>query len=202
MINSDVVPELFAIAPAGFYVALRVGFAYPVEEQNELPAGWVARYTERGLMLQDPIMHWVYENSGTSRWSEIGIEDPRRVFEQAERFGLVYGAVVCCVDEGPAAQRSFGSFARGDREFSDSEISDLYEHIRALHQSMAPPTNLTRAELQALRMVKNGLLMKEIANLLGVSEGAVKQRLKNAKTKLVAKTSTHAATKATSFGLI
>ena len=51
-------------------------------------------------------------------------------------------------------------------------------------------------------MVKDGLLMKEIADLLGVSEGAVKQRLKNAKLKLGAKTGTHAATMATSFGLI
>ncbi len=74
--------------------------------------------------------------------------------------------------------------------------------LLTLHQQMVPPTNLTRAELEALGMVKNGLLMKEIADLLGVSEGAVKQRLKNAKTKLKAKTSTHAATMATTFGLI
>lgn len=52
---------------------------------------------------------------------------------------------------------------------------------------MAPPTNLTKAELEALRMVKDGLLVKEIANILGVSEGAVKQRLRNAKSKLGAK---------------
>ncbi|KMW60742.1 hypothetical protein AIOL_000907 [Candidatus Rhodobacter oscarellae] len=51
-------------------------------------------------------------------------------------------------------------------------------------------------------MVKDGLLMKEVANLLGVTEGAVKQRLKSAKSKLGAKTGTHAATRATTFGLI
>jgi len=81
-------------------------------------------------------------------------------------------------------------------------LVELAELVEDIHIEMVPPTNLTAAELEALRMVKNGLLMKEIANLLGVTEGAVKQRLKNAKTKLGAKTSTHAATKATSFGLI
>jgi LuxR family transcriptional regulator len=61
---------------------------------------------------------------------------------------------------------------------------------------------LTRAELEALRMVKDGLLVKEIAGILGVTEGAVKQRLKNAKLKLGAKTSTQAATMASDFGLV
>ena len=202
MINSAVMPELSRLAPAGFYVALRVGFAFPVEEQNEFPEAWIQRYTERGLMLQDPVMHWVYANSGATRWSAIESEDVRGVLPQAAMYGLKYGAVVCCVDNDRAAQRSFGSFARSDREFLDCEINDLVRAMHSLHAAMTPPSNLTNAELEALRMVKNGLLMKEIANLLGVSEGAVKQRLKNAKTKLKAKTSTHAATMATSFGLI
>ena len=202
MINSTVLPELKALAPAGFYVAMRVGFAYPVEEQNDFPEAWVQRYTERGLMLQDPVMHWVYMNSGTVRWSAIPGEDPRGVLRQAAKYGLKYGATVCCVDEGSAQQRSFGSFGRADREYLDHEIDTLFEAIQALHITMRPPTNLTNAELEALRMVKNGLLMKEIADMLKVSEGAVKQRLKNAKIKLKAKTSTHAATMATSFGLI
>ena len=37
-------------------------------------------------------------------------------------------------------------------------------------------------------MVKDGKRLKQIAHELGVSEGAVKQRLKNAKTKLGAAT--------------
>ena len=65
-----------------------------------------------------------------------------------------------------------------------------------------PPSNLTMAELEALRMVKNGLLLKQIAAQLGVSDGAVKQRLKNARLKLNAKTGTQAASMATAYGLI
>ena len=34
--------EIRQIAPAGYYVALRIGFAFPMEEVNELPAEWVA----------------------------------------------------------------------------------------------------------------------------------------------------------------
>ena len=70
------------------------------------------------------------------------------------------------------------------------------------HAALSPPTNLTEAELEALRMARGGMLLKEIAHQLGVSEGAIKQRLKSAKVKLDARNSTHAIAKATQFGLI
>jgi LuxR family transcriptional regulator len=67
---------------------------------------------------------------------------------------------------------------------------------------MAPPTNLTMAELEALRMVKEGMRLKQMAHALGVSEGAIKQRLRNAKLKLGASTGAQAATRASDYGLI
>ena len=202
MINSADLSALSELAPAGFYVALRIGFHYPMEEKNKFPAEWIAHYTSRGLMLADPVMHWVYQNSGVKRWSDLNGNDPRNVMGQAADFGMHFGSVCCVIDTSESAQRSFGSFARADREFTNGEVDSLLGIVESMHALMVPPSNLTKAELEALRMVKNGLLMKEIANLLGVSEGAVKQRLKNAKAKLNAKTSTHAATMATSFGLI
>lgn len=51
-------------------------------------------------------------------------------------------------------------------------------------------------------MVKDGKRLKQIAHELGVSEGAVKQRLKNAKLKLGAATGAQAAARAAGFGLI
>ncbi|MCG6903882.1 MAG: LuxR family transcriptional regulator [Rhodobacter sp.] len=198
-INTDMFTER---SPAGHFLALRIGFAFPIFEQNALPKAWIEIYSSRGYVLADPVMNWLYQSTGTTRWSEIEIADPRGVLEQARAFDMNYGVAICCSDRGTSGQRSFGSFARSDREFLDVEIIELEEKLREMHESLVPPTNLTRAELEALGMVKNGLLMKEIADDLGVSEGAVKQRLKNAKSKLKAKTSTHAATMATSFGLI
>ncbi len=199
----DVDADMFAtLAPAGYFFALRIGFAFPMFEKNELPKDWVDCYNSNGYVLADPVMQWLYSSSGATRWSEIDFADTRGVLDQAAEFGMRFGVAVSCADTGPHGQRSFGSFTRADREFTDSEIETLEHNLKALHETLVPPTNLTHAELEALGMVKNGLLMKEIADLLHVSEGAVKQRLKNAKFKLKAKTSTHAATMATSFGLI
>ncbi|MDF0599952.1 autoinducer binding domain-containing protein [Psychromarinibacter sp. C21-152] len=199
----EVDTDLFAaLSPAGHFLALRIGFAFPIFEQNLLPADWVECYGTHGYVLADPVMNWLYASTGAVRWSEIDIPDHRGVLDHAAEYGLAYGVAVCCRDAGAQGQRSFGSFARSDREFEDGEIAALQQTLQSLHDSLVPPRNLTRAELEALGMVKNGLLMKEIADLLSVSEGAVKQRLKNAKSKLNAKTSTHAATMATSYGLI
>ena len=71
-----------------------------------------------------------------------------------------------------------------------------------MHRAYARPKNLTEAELETLGLVKNGLLMKEIASALGVSESAVKQRLRNARLKLNAKTGSQAAARATMLGMI
>ncbi len=189
-------------ALAGHYLALRVGFAFPVFEQNELPIEWVKIYTSQGFMLHDPLMKWVYTHTGAVRWSAIDIEDPREILRLASTFSLKYGVAVSCVDNDQTGQRSFGTFARSDREFTDEEIHQLSEEILRLHVETKPPTNLTNAEKEVLAMVKNGLLLKQMAVELGVSQGAVKQRLKNAKIKLKAKNSAQAAAKALEYGLI
>ena len=199
LIGLDTVSSL---SPAGYYIALRVGFAFPVEEINALPEGWVEYYTHNRFMLFDPVIRWAYANTGTARWSELDEDDPRNIFGQARPHGLRYGAVVSVFDGNSDGQRSYGSFARPDREFEEIEIKALAAFMRRRHVEMAPPQNLTPAELEALRMVKDGRRIKEISFELGVTEGAVKQRLKNAKVKLDAKTSTQAAALAAQHGLI
>lgn len=203
MVNKSITADTVqSIAPVGHFLALRLGFAFPMEEVNNLPADWVEHYTAQRYMLHDPVIRWIYANTGSRRWSEINLEDPRRILAQAQTFGLRYGLAVSVFDNNPEGQRSFGNFCRSDREFTDAEIETLSAYVTRLHHQKAPPTNLTKAELEALRMVKDGLRLKQIAHELGVSEGAIKQRLKNAKRKLGAQTGAQAATLATEFGLI
>jgi len=202
MIDKADLDFLSTLAPSGYYLAMRVGFAFPVAEANTLPTEWVNRYTSQGYMMMDPVIRWVYSHSGVVRWSDIPMDDPRLILQDAKTFELNYGLAISCLDDAEDGQRSFGSFCRSDREFSDEEARILQQIISELHESFSPPKNLTKAELEVLIMVKDGLLMKQIADDLGISLGAVKQRLKNAKFKLRAKTSSHAAALAIQFGLI
>ncbi len=195
-------PALGSLGPAGYHVAVRVGFAYPLEEYVSLPPEWIARYISGGFLPDDPVTRWAYGNEGVIRWSALSEDDPRGILSEAAAHGLRFGAIASWMGGDAGGQRSYGAFVRDDREYTDAELAELMSTIQRLHVDRTPPTNLTEAELQALGMVKNGLLLKEIAALLEVSEGAVKQRLKNARCKLKAKTGTHAATLAAAYGLI
>ncbi len=194
--------EIEQLAPSGYYVALRIGFAFPMEEVNAFRPEWINHYTKQRFMLFDPVVKWAYGNVGTIRWSDIEDDDPRRVIVQAQTFGMRYGVTVSVFDSSADAQRSFASFTRADREYTDLELKLLHAYLTRRHNETAPPTNLTKAELKALGMVKDGKRLKQIAFELSVSEGAVKQRLKNAKLKLGAKTGTQAAALANQYGLI
>jgi LuxR family transcriptional regulator len=190
------------LAPAGYYIALRVGFILPLSERNTMPQAWIDRYTRRGYLVHDPAIRWVYGNTGAIRWSAIDLPDPRGVLREAAQYGMRFGVAVCCPPVADAGQRSFATFGRSDREFSDAEISELHDRVAALHIAATPPANLTRAELEALSMMRDGLLLKEIAGRLGVTEGAIKQRIRSAKEKLNAKTASQAVSCAASYGLI
>jgi LuxR family transcriptional regulator len=194
--------DVAAIATSGHYLALRIGFAFPVEEVNALPSAWVEEYSRSGFAPFDPLIRWVFSEQGSKRWSAVAQSDPRGVLLRAQAHGLRFGAVTSVLDAGPSGQRSYGSFARHDREFTDEEIALLGEFLLARHEAMRPPRNITEAEIEAMRLVKEGQRLKQIAFQLGVTEGAVKQRLKNARVKLAAKTGAEAISRAATFGLI
>ena len=194
--------DLAQIAPAGHYLALRIGFAFPMEEVNALPQNWIDLYNHRGMMIFDPVIRWVYDSEGQCRWSAVPFGDPRGVLATAREHGLQFGAAVSLRDEGPRGHRSFGNFARADREFTDEEMDLLLAYVRSRHEALSPPQNITDAEIEALRLIKAGQRLKQIAYQLGVTEGAVKQRLKNARIKLEAKTGAEAISRAAAFGLI
>lgn len=194
--------DVRVLAPAGYYLAIRVGFAFPMVEHNQLPGSWVREYTVSGLVVHDPAMGWAYQNSGAVRVADLAAADNQGVLELAKNHGLQFGVVASCIDDDDAGQRSFGFFFRSDRDYEDVELARLNQVLLTAHRAHARPRNLTTAELETLSLVKNGLLMKQIACLLGVSESAIKQRLKNARLKLNAKTGSQAAASATMLGMI
>jgi LuxR family transcriptional regulator len=202
MADLKIDPVICEAASAGLYAAIRIGFAFPMVERNSLPPKWVREYTVSGLIVHDPVMTWAYSHVGVIRWSEIGGPDTQGVLELAKAHGLNFGAVSSWIDPEDDGQRSFGIFCRFDREFEDAELALFESAVRQWHRAHARPKNLTAAELETLGLVKNGLLLKEISALLGISESAVKQRLRGARMKLKSKTGLQAAATATMLGMI
>ena len=185
--------QIEQISPAGFYVALRVGFSFPEEELNELPENWVEFYTTHGLVVHDPAMKWVYGNIGVVRFSDIVLPDPHQVRARAAVFGLSHGAAISVMTASDRGRRSYGLFFRDDRDFDQEDLALLQTIVKQLHSGADDEPSLTAAEVEALKLQSQGLRLKQIAAQLGISESAVKARLNNVKRKLGAKTHAQAA---------
>ena len=183
----DAQSYLDALAPAGYYIALRVGYSFPEEEINRLSDRWVDLYTKRGLVVQDPIMRWVYAHNGVMRWRDLTLPDPAQVLKLARQSGLHYGATASFTRPEDHGKRSYVTVFRVDRDFTDRELSTLNELLRELHCNMQAHKNLSPAEVEAIRYRAEGMLLKQIAGKLEISESAVKARLMSARKKLGAK---------------
>jgi LuxR family transcriptional regulator, quorum-sensing system regulator SdiA len=186
------------VGTAGCYVAIDIDFLRPAREMSTIPAGWVKEYVQGGLMTLDPALHWAMSNSGMCRWSEL--EDTHGVLDRAASWGLRYGASLS-LSTREGQKRSFAFLAREDREISDNELAKCFATLEELHD-FRPKVALTRAEISVLDALLKGQRIKSIAFDFGVTEGAIKQRLRNARAKLGASTATQATTMAQDLGLI
>lgn len=188
-------------APAGYSAGLHIRFAAPLISINTYDPAWSELYTTNAYGLRDPVIFWGLDVEGAARWSEIRkkLPDPSNVFQQAAEFGLKYGVAVAC---GPIQSRSIVGVARSDREFTDEEIGELASIVLALHEISEPPTELTPAQVQALRCIADGDRHAAAAAKLGISESAFKARLISARTRLMARTTSEAIQKAKEFRLL
>jgi LuxR family transcriptional regulator len=180
-------PMFQKLAPAGYYVALRVGYSFPEEEINCLKQAWVEQYTQRGLFIHDPSIRWIYANQGAVRWSEIALPDPAGVMALARHLDLRFGATISVSGSADRGTRSYGVLFRNDREFEDRELEHAFQALKRLHLHAQSGPTLTDAEAEAIRMRADGLLIKQIAAELAISDSAVKARITSACRKLGAK---------------
>lgn len=188
--------ELGALAPAGYNVGLHIRFAAPLLTFQTYDPSWTDHYTQNAYALRDPLIAWGIAQNGTCRWSEIPIPDPFAILERAAEHGLRYGVSVSC---GKITSRTIAGVARGDREFTDAEMGAISRIVEELHYLTRPPENLTRAEIEALRIVASGERYAQGAASLGISESALKARLSSARRKLFARTSAEAIQRARDY---
>jgi DNA-binding CsgD family transcriptional regulator len=193
--------EIRQIAPSGYYIGLRVGFYAPEAEINTFSPEWIDRYTIEALALFDPLRHWALKNVGAKRWSEIALYEDNKVLSLYNSYGCAFGVVLAIHNEKHGSKRSIAYFSRPDRELYDAEIFRLNTIILAAHNEQAH-LRLTKAQREVLMMFASGKRHKEIAYELGISQSAVKARIKSAVNKMGATTTAQAAAIAMKNGLL
>ncbi|QMU56845.1 MAG: LuxR family transcriptional regulator [Boseongicola sp.] len=190
---------LSEIAPKGFSAGLHIRFASPLVYVRTYEDAWTKIYDDNAFALRDPLVFWGFGVKGSTRWSEIRLPDPFNILGQARDYGLVYGAVV---SHGAITSRTIVEIAREDREFTDTEVAEAVKIVKRLHVSAEPPTELTPAQVEALRLLADGDRHTAAAAKLGISESALKARLQSARVRLGARTTAQALKKAREYQLL
>ncbi|MCU0828564.1 MAG: autoinducer binding domain-containing protein [Tabrizicola sp.] len=195
----DDLERLRQLAPAGFFIGLHIRFTSPLVIYQTYDRAWVDHYTARGYVLRDPATLWGMAQTGVIRWSDPAFADPHGILPEAATFGLRYGLTVAC---GPASSRSIAGFARSDREFDASELDMIQTCVLRLHDRATLQTDLTTAQLEALRCLARGDRHADAALRLGISESALKARVMGARERLSARTTAEAIRRARDHRLL
>jgi len=190
---------LSRLAPSGFSAGLHIRFASPLVYVRTYDEAWTRIYDENAYALRDPLVFWGLGVKGHTRWSAIRLPDPFNILGQARSHGLVYGAVISC---GPITSRSIVGMAHPTREFTDDEIAEAVKIVHDLHLAAEPPTELTPAQIEALRLLADGDRHAAAAAKLGITESAFKARLQSARARLGARTTAQALRKAREYQLL
>lgn len=190
---------LSELAPAGFSAGLHIRFASPLIYVRTYDEAWTKIYDENAYALRDPLVFWGLGMKGQTRWSAIRLPDPFNILGQARCYGLAFGAVVSC---GPITSRTIVGIAHSEREFTDDEIAEAVRIVHNLHIAAEPPTELTPAQIEALRLLADGDRHTAAAAKLGISESAFKARLQSARVRLGARTTAQALKKAREYQLL
>ena len=141
------------------------------------------------MQFVDPTVWWAIRNTGQCRWSETGYIDIGRVFKKARKHNINYGAIFSRLKNG---KKSILSVSRHDRELTDDEIMLLAAQWDRMTNALITRANLSKGELDVLRMLRDGYNYPEISDVLNVSVSGVKKRVAKSMHKLNATTPTQA----------
>lgn len=139
--------DLDQMSPAGFAVGLHLQFTRPTYLFQTYPRRWMDHYSAEGLVVHDPTVHWGLSNLGHVRWADLESIDRKGVLERAKDFGIMNGVTIAMLLHGT---RSIASFARADREYEETEMTELEARLVELHRATMGLTQLSAQDRRAL----------------------------------------------------
>lgn len=149
---------------------------------STFPDEWQMLYKQKHFVWVDPIvLNAMWNGNSDKRWSEIKAPDVRGVWKTASVYGLVYGATFARTR---AINKSLLSLSRSDREFSDDEMDRLSNWFDKFLNEVDGGLNLTDKEVEVIKLLARDMNIEEIANVLGVTQSAIKTRLRQARGKV------------------
>ncbi len=171
---------------------------------NGWPTGWFERYTAANHYQHDPCVRHCFSTIEPFAWNEIpqGLLEPAKaqlVMTEAADFGLAEGLCIPLHDV-------YGSQAVVTMAGQQVELSPTPRrmfHLAALYaygaaeRSVRTPTyhkgegRLTQRERDVMRWTAEGKTFWEIGKILGIAEATVNDHMRNIRSKLGTRNTTH-----------
>jgi len=192
----DVLKEL---SPSGYAIALHIEYNAPKLMFQTYPVAWINYYEENGFVLNDPVVMWGFKNVGTCRWKDLAAIDTKGVLKAARAYDMNYGTVISIEANN---EHSIGGFSRGDREFTDAEITEIQEILRLIHKEEISAIQLTEKQKKLLNILASGERIDAVSKQLGISVVTVKSQLTVIRLLLGTRTSGEAVQRAADLGLL
>ena len=114
----------------GFALAIHIRYTRPTLLYQTYAQDWADYYSEKGLMLSDPVVHWGLSNTGWVDWSTLVDRDPEGVIAAAVAHGLHNGWTYAV---GPTSSRTIAGLPRTGKPFSASERAELAQIVDQIH---------------------------------------------------------------------
>tara|TARA_R110000782_G_scaffold117364_4_gene207802 strand:- start:124418 stop:125179 length:762 start_codon:yes stop_codon:yes gene_type:complete len=192
----------------------------PVTFISSMNPQWIEYYGEQRFDLHDPHVTFVREGRlQPYRWSEdilphLDQESGQDVVKQTIEAGLRSQIHMIAPDPlglcGPVGGMTIGSSLKsgeffgcvGDRDILLVSMATIFHHhaIGEIRRSQVGARPLSTRERDCMAFVASGLRTSRIAEKMRVSEVTVELHLRNARTKLRAKTTAQAIARAMMFG--
>ena len=177
-------------APAGYAMGLHMKFNAPTLMFQAYSTEWVNHYEDQGDFASDPTIVWAFNNRGSCRWRDLLDIDLRGVITDAAKFGINYG---CTISVDGGGNHSIASFARDDREFTDTEIAEIRdEEVDTLE--------LNDKQKALLQELANGARITDASQKLGIASAVAKTELAAARKLLGTRTTAETVQRATDLG--
>ncbi|WP_226562637.1 helix-turn-helix transcriptional regulator [Salipiger thiooxidans] len=193
--------ELSGLCPSGFMIGAGFRHSRPTRSETTYPSAWRTAYSEKHMVMCDPLIAWGLTNTGWIRWSEISerYADPLGVMQAAAEHGLAFGLGISIEAVG---SRTLAGTARADRQFTDDEARNILALLTRIHLRSTNPPSLTAPQLEALSALSRGAPYDQICADLGISRTALRLRLERVRSALGVLRNKDAVRQARLFGIL
>lgn len=155
-VSTDVAAQLAKLAShcdTGFALAVHIRFTSPSLLYQTYAKDWINHYSQNGLMMQDPTVHWGLSHLGGTAWSALRASDPAGVIAAAETFGLTNGMIYAV---GPATSRTLCGYTKSGAAFTPAQVADCEAIVDEIHALTEGIEHFSDTDLAALRALHAG----------------------------------------------